>query len=89
MFSDGEGAWFGLGATLPAHWNTGAQTALLSRRIRDARALGCQWVSAETHPASADRNPSLRNMTRAGMQVMYLRPWYRFDEPECVSRPSA
>jgi GNAT superfamily N-acetyltransferase len=86
MFSDGVGAWFGLAATLPTHRNVGAQTALLSRRMSDARALGCHWVSAETHPTSAERNPSLRNMARAGMQVLYLRPWYRFDEPELVSR---
>jgi GNAT superfamily N-acetyltransferase len=86
MFSDGKGAWFGLSATVPAHRNAGAQTALLSRRIRDARAMGCHWVSAETHPTSAERNPSLRNMARAGMQVLYLRPWYRFDEPAPVSR---
>ena len=79
MFTDGDGAWFGLSATLPAHRNIGAQTALLSRRMRDASALGCDWVSAETHPTSADTNPSLRNMARAGMDVLYLRPWYRFD----------
>ena len=89
MFNDGEGAWFGLSATLPTHRNTGAQTALLARRISDARALGCHWVSAETHPASAERNPSLRNMARAGMHVLYFRPWYRFDETEPVSRPPA
>ena len=82
MFIDGEGAWFGLSATLPSHRNIGAQTALLSRRIRDARALGCRWVTAETHPTSADMNPSLRNMARAGMRVLYLRPWYRFDEQD-------
>ncbi|HEY2066483.1 MAG TPA: GNAT family N-acetyltransferase [Gemmatimonadaceae bacterium] len=81
MFSDGHGAWFGLSATLPAHRNMGAQSALLSARIRDARALGCTWVSAETHPTSADTNPSLRNMARAGMHVLYHRPFYRFDEP--------
>jgi len=89
MFSDGQGAWFGLSATLPAHRNIGAQTALLSARIRDARALGCTWVSAETHPTSALANPSLRNMARSGMHVLYDRPFYRFDEPDSGSRPSA
>jgi GNAT superfamily N-acetyltransferase len=88
MFSDGQGAWFGLGATLPAHRNIGAQTALLSSRIRDARALGCKWVSAETHPTSAVTNASLRNMARAGMHVLYHRPVYRFDEPDSRPRPS-
>jgi GNAT superfamily N-acetyltransferase len=87
MFSDGHGAWFGLSATLPAHRNIGAQRALLSSRIRDACALGCKWVSAETHPTSAATNPSLRNMARAGMHVLYHRPCYRFDEPASRSRP--
>jgi GNAT superfamily N-acetyltransferase len=89
MFSDGHGAWFGLSATLPAHRNMGAQRALLASRLRDARALGCEWVSAETHPTSAATNPSLRNMARAGMDVLYHRPCYRFDEPASRSRPSA
>lgn len=89
MFSDGHGAWLGLSATLPAHRNIGAQTALLSSRIRDARALGCKWVSAETHPTSALTNASLRNMVRAGIHVLYNRPFYRFDEADSRSRPSA
>lgn len=88
MFSDGQGAWLGLSATLPAHRNMGAQRALLSARLRDARALGCTWVSAETHPTSAASNPSLRNMARAGMHVLYHRPCYRFEEPAFRSRPS-
>lgn len=89
MFSDGRGAWFGLSATLPTHRNRGAQTALLSTRIREARALGCQWVSAETHPTSPLTNPSLRNMARAGMHVLYHRPFYRFDDSSSRSQPSA
>lgn len=89
MFSDGQGAWFGLSATMPTHRNRGAQTALLSARIRQARDLGCEWVSAETHPTSAPANPSLRNMARAGMHVLYHRPFYRFDDSSSRSRPSA
>jgi GNAT superfamily N-acetyltransferase len=88
MFCDGQGAWLGLGATLPAYRNLGAQSALLSFRIRDARALGCEWVSADTYPVSAETNPSLRNMARAGMRVLYHRPFYRFDESAPKSRPS-
>ena len=88
MFTDGQGAWFGLSATLPEHRNIGAQSALLSARIRDARTLGCEWASAETHPTSVDHNPSLRNMARAGMRVLYHRPFYRFDEPVSESRLS-
>jgi GNAT superfamily N-acetyltransferase len=81
MFVNGEGAWLGLSATLPSHRQKGAQTALLSARIRDARLLGCEWVSAETYPTSAATNPSLRNMNRLGMQVLYRRPFYQFGDP--------
>ena len=79
MFSDGVGAWFGLTATTPESRGRGAQTALLSRRIADARALGCAWISAETFPVHASDNPSLRNMLRLGLRVLYHRPWYVFE----------
>ena len=79
MFADGIGAWFGLCATLPDARQRGAQTALLDRRITDARKHGCLWISAETAPESLVPNPSLRNMTRIGMRELYHRPWFRFD----------
>jgi GNAT superfamily N-acetyltransferase len=78
MYVEGAGAWFGLAATLPTFRNRGAQTALLLRRLHDARAAGCRWASAETLPETKAPNPSLRNMTRLGFQVLYHRPWYRF-----------
>ena len=78
MFSDGIGAWFGLCATTPDSRGHGAQTALLSRRIADARALGCEWISAETFPVMASENPSLRNMRGLGLRELYHRPWYAF-----------
>lgn len=80
MFASGDGAWLGLMGTLPEFRRRGAQTALLSRRIRDARAAGCRWISAETWPETAGPNPSLRNMTRLGLRELYRRPWYRFVE---------
>lgn len=87
MFAGRDGAWFGLAGTLPEYRNCGAQTSLLVRRIRDAKAAGCRWVSAETSPESAAPNPSLRNMRRLGMRELYHRPWYRFEEDGY--RPSA
>jgi hypothetical protein len=79
MFVRGEGAWFGLSATIPSDRERGAQTALLARRLRDAAALGCAWVSADTQPETAARpNPSFRNMRRAGMDILYSRPKYLF-----------
>jgi Acetyltransferase (GNAT) domain len=80
MFVRGEGVWFGLSATIPSDRNRGAQTALLARRLRDAAALGCGWVSADTQPETAVRpNPSYRNMRRAGMDILYARPKYLFE----------
>ena len=87
MFVGGDGACFGLAATLPEYRNRGAQSALLLRRIRDANAAGCRWVSAEAFPEVAAPNPSLRNMKRLGLRELYHRPWYRFQED--ASRPSA
>jgi len=47
----------------------------LARRIAEARAAGCRWLSIETseerpgHPS-----PSYRNVIRAGFSVAYIRP---------------
>ena len=80
MFAHGGGAWFGLGATVSSDRNRGAQTALLARRLRDAEALGCPWVSADTQPDTPERpNPSYRNMRRAGMDILYPRAKYLFE----------
>jgi GNAT superfamily N-acetyltransferase len=87
MFVDGDGAWFGLAGTLPEYRHRGAQTALLARRIADAKAAACRWISAETSPETLGPNPSLRNMKRFGMRELYHRPWYRFHEDG--SRPSS
>jgi hypothetical protein len=80
MFVSGDGAWFGLSATIPSDRNRGAQTALLARRLRDAAVLGCRWMSADTQPETAERpNPSYRNMRRAGLDILYARPKYLFE----------
>jgi hypothetical protein len=80
MFVLDDGAWLGLSATTPSERGRGAQTALLTRRLHDARSLGCAWVTADTQPETADRpNPSYRNMCRAGMSVLYYRPKYLFE----------
>lgn len=71
---DGRG-WCGLGATLPAERGRGAQTALLRRRIADARAQGCAWVAADTLVTKAP-SQSRRNMERVGFCAMYERPNY-------------
>ena len=71
---DGDVAWFGFAGTLPSHRGRGAQSALLARRIRDAAADGCSWVTCETMADIAERpSQSFRNMIRLGFTVAYTR----------------
>lgn len=61
-------------ATRPECRQRGAQTALIARRIRDARDLGLDWIVTETDEELPHRpNPSYRNVERAGMPARYLR----------------
>jgi hypothetical protein len=69
--------WLGIAATLPSHRRRGAQGAMMAQRIRDGRALGCEWFITETGEDRADRpNPSYHNMLRTGFALAYLRPNY-------------
>lgn len=86
MYISGDGAWLGLAGTVPWFRNQGAQTALLVQRMRDAKAAGCRWVSAETMAEAEGQNQSLKNMNRLGLPELYRRPWYRFQEPVCRAR---
>ena len=77
MYVRGEAAWFGFAATDAAHRGRGAQTALVLRRLRDAAAAGCSWVSVETAEQTPDKEaPSFRNLRRLGFEVAYRRPNY-------------
>lgn len=70
-------------ATLPSHRNRGAQSALLARRLADARAEGCTLAVAETgKEAPGQHNDSLRNMHRCGFRTLYARRnWLWRPEP--------
>ena len=64
-----------IAGTLPEYRGKGAQSALLARRIADAKALGCRHIISET----AEEKPgkpvaSYRNMRRMGFELAYLRP---------------
>jgi GNAT superfamily N-acetyltransferase len=74
-------AEFGIAATLEAARGRGCQTALLHRRIEDARTAGCHTLFVETGEHTADRpSASYRNILRAGFREAYLRPnWRRRD----------
>ncbi len=77
MFVSGDAAWFGFAATDAAFRRRGAQSALVSRRLRDAADAGCTWVSVETAEDTVTRDaPSFRNLRRFGFEVAYPRPNY-------------
>ena len=60
-------AYLGFAGTLAAHRGKGAQSALLTARIRAAAELGCDLVITETGERSGDRpSNSYRNILRAG-----------------------
>lgn len=73
-------AWCGFAGTLPTHRRRGAQSALLARRIHDAAAAGCAWVTCETMADTTERpSQSFRNMTRLGFDVAYMRSSFVVD----------
>jgi hypothetical protein len=79
MYVLGDVAWLGFGATLESHRGRGGQSAILHRRLVEAKARGCRLAISETGPDSpGERNSSYGNMIRLGFQVGYHRPhWVR------------
>jgi GNAT superfamily N-acetyltransferase len=77
VYVSGAYAWLGFGATLPTHRRRGAQSALLARRLREARDRGAQVAVTETGEKLPDKpSNSYRNILRAGFKEAYLRPNY-------------
>ncbi len=77
LYTHGTYGYFGPAATHPDYRRRGAQSALIARRIRDARTLGCETLVTETAEDHPERPaPSFRNMRRMGFEVAYLRPNY-------------
>jgi len=56
-------------ATAPAHRRHGIQTALLSARLADAAAAGCDVAVVTVQPASK----SQQNVQRQGFDLLYTR----------------
>ncbi len=80
VFINGETAWIGFAATLPEYRGHGAQGAILSARIEEARQRGCKWISVETAEDTSEHDaPSYRNMLRYGFRLLYKRPNYVFE----------
>ena len=66
-------------ATLPDYRGRGAQGALMKRRVADAAAAGCEWITAETGTETPEEpNPSLHNMRRIGLVELYDRRNWRW-----------
>jgi GNAT superfamily N-acetyltransferase len=62
-------AEFAGAATVPAHRRRGVQSALLSARLRDAAAAGCDIAVITTQPGSK----SQQNAQRRGFDLLYTR----------------
>jgi ribosomal protein S18 acetylase RimI-like enzyme len=56
-------------ATAPAHRRRGIQTALLSARLAEAAAAGCDIAVVTTQPGSK----SQQNVQRQGFDLLYTR----------------
>lgn len=81
--------WLGFAATEPAWRGRGAQSALIARRIEDARALGLDLLVVETAEDRPDhRAPSFHNLRRFGFTTAYLRPNWLWKAPP-AERPAA
>lgn len=72
MFIDEEVADCFVASTRPAARRRGAQTALISRRLLDGRAAGCDIATAQ----SVTDNASPRNFERHGFMPVYRRTIY-------------
>ncbi len=80
VYFNGDTAWISFAATLDEYRGKGAQAALLSARIDEARKRGCRWISVETAEDTSEHDaPSYRNMLRYGFRLLYKRPNYVFE----------
>jgi GNAT superfamily N-acetyltransferase len=74
LFVNGDAAWLGFGATVPAFRRQGAHQALLAKRIDVAREAGCTTLATETGERITGRtNDSYNNILNAGYGEAYVR----------------
>lgn len=89
LFVRGDVGWLGFAATDAGHRGRGAQSALIVRRIADARALGCRRLVVETAEDTPERRAtSFHNLRRLGFELAYVRPNYLWTPPP-TARPAA
>jgi len=72
-------------ATAPAHRRRGVQTALLSARLADAAAAGCDIAVVTTQPGSK----SQQNVQRRGFDLLYARAVLVKQTRSSPSRPTS
>ena len=78
--------WGSRAASLPEVYNRGGQSALLGRRIRDARELGCTRLVVETAEGTRGKpSPSFQSMRSIGLEVAYVRPNYIYGSKNPVA----
>jgi hypothetical protein len=68
----GKSGYLSMAGTLPKFRGKGLQTAMIHKRVEDARRAGCLIVSASAKPSS----PSCRNLKKAGLHVLHLQQTY-------------
>lgn len=79
VFARNGAAWLGIGTVLSPFRRRGVQSALLARRIADARDQDIEIITTETGYPGANETafPSYRNVRRAGFALAYVRPNYK------------
>lgn len=86
LYVDGATGWLGFAATDASHRGRGAQSALVARRIADARALGVERLVVETAEDTEEGHaPSFHNLRRLGFDLAYLRPNYLWKSAPAVA----
>ncbi len=77
LYYKGDTASLAIAGTLPDYRGLGAQGAMVTRRLNDARDLGCTTAVVETAQDTIDKPaPSYRNMLRYGFELAYIRRNY-------------
>jgi len=75
LYTSGNTAWMGWGATLVKWRRRGAHSALIAARIRRAADLGAKWIACATmEPTPGRPSRSYRNLLKQGFEPAYLRP---------------
>jgi ribosomal protein S18 acetylase RimI-like enzyme len=77
LYVNGDYGSLAMAGTLEKYRGRGAQSALLARRIQDARDMGCRYLFSETAEDTPEKgSASFRNLRRFGFKLAYLRPNY-------------